>query len=492
MIKFVLKYLVGYRLEFLLIIFCAAATAAADLAMPYLSAKFIDEVLVTRNVEGLYFFVAALLAINVLAVASNWFFVVRSSMIRVKLNNAAAEDLMRRVQGADSKILFGTDMIYLSKRIYRDADDLIAFVLGSAVDISIQAAMLAAALFLLQSIGAKWLLLLLAVAIVHAGIFGVLRKKLFRYSTAVRETESRYFTSFSDNFLYVRAIKLHSLHAEFLAAFRKIFAKFFAASLKLAKVQFWFSYGRANETKIFMTLIFFLGGLDVLRGELSVGNFVALNGYYSFAMQSVAYFMSLGQDWQNARAAHERIVELENFPVAPNGTTIPESIERVELRNVSYDIGGRKIFENFSCAFERGKIYCVVGKNGSGKSTLLNLICGIVQPSRGEVKLNNHALNEIDMIHARKNLIAVAEQREFLKNDNLSGGERRGLSIEKAFAKNADLIILDEADNDLDSAAQAKLLKKIVAGKERRITILISHDAKIVATADEILHVTPP
>ena len=64
MIKFVVKYLGEYRFEFLLIIFCAAMTSAADLAMPYLSAKFIDEVLVTRNFEGLYFFVAVLFGMS--------------------------------------------------------------------------------------------------------------------------------------------------------------------------------------------------------------------------------------------------------------------------------------------------------------------------------------------------------------------------------------------------------------------------------------------
>ena len=55
MVKFVLKYLEGYKIKFLLIIFSAAITAAADLATPYLTAKFIDEVLAARNFERLYF-----------------------------------------------------------------------------------------------------------------------------------------------------------------------------------------------------------------------------------------------------------------------------------------------------------------------------------------------------------------------------------------------------------------------------------------------------
>ena len=125
-------------------------------------------------------------------------------------------------------------MIYLSKRISKDSDDLLAFVLGSAIDISIQSVMLLMAILLLQSIGIKWLIILLIVAVIHAGIFGVLRKKLFQYSKEVRETESRYFTSFSDNFLYVQSIKLHSLYEEFLITFRQSFKRLFDAIIKAA------------------------------------------------------------------------------------------------------------------------------------------------------------------------------------------------------------------------------------------------------------------
>ena len=464
-------------------------TAAADLAMPYLSAKFIDEVLVTRNFDELYFFIAILLAINFFAVLSNWFFIIRSTIMRAKLTKDVAENLMRRVQKVESKFLFETDMIYLSKRVNKDSDDLLAFVLGSAIDISIQSLMLVAAIFLLYSVGVKWIIIFFVVAIIHAIIFYFLRKKLFKYSTAVRETEAKFFTSFSDNFLYVYSIKLHSLYEEFLTEFRNSFEKFFDASIKEAKIRFWFAYGKANETKIFTVLIFFLGGVDILQGNLSVGNFVALNGYYSFAMQGIAYFMSLGQGYQNAFSAYKRIVELENLPMDTNGTKILKNINFVELKNISYEVCGRTIFTNFNQKFERGKIYCLVGKNGSGKTTLINLICGMIYPSSGEIKINDFLLSEIDMIDARKNLISVAEQKEFLKNDILSGGERRKISIIKTFSKNADLMILDEPDNNLDGDSLAELIDKIISNKKNCITILISHDDRIINIADKIIYI---
>lgn len=89
-----------------------------------------------------------------------------------------------------------------------------------------------------------------------------------------------------------------------------------------SKVRFWFSYDNANTSKIFTVLIFLLGGLDVLDGALTVGNFVALNGYCAFAVQSVSFFMTLGRGYQNAAAAFSRIVEIFDAPFEVNGEKI--------------------------------------------------------------------------------------------------------------------------------------------------------------------------
>lgn len=487
MIKFVLQYINEYKFEFFIIVSCAITTSATDLAMPYLSARFIDEVLITNNREGFYFFIIILLSINILAVISNWLFVVRSTIMRASLTKNIIENLMRHTQRLESKFLNETDMIYLSKRISKDSDDLLAFVLGSAIDISIQSIMLLMSIFLLKSIGIKWLIILITVAVVHAGIFGALRKKLFQYSKEVRETESRYFTSFSDNFLYVQSIKLHSLYEEFLMTFKQSFKKFFDAVIKETKIRFWFAYGKNNETKIFTVLIFLLGGIDVLDGNLSVGNFVALNGYYILAMQGIAYFMSIGQSYQNALAAYIRIMEIKNLPTEKNGTKILSHISSIEVCNVNFSFNEQKILTNFSQYFERGNIYCIVGKNGAGKSTLINLICYMIRPNEGKIFFNNIPLTEVDMIYTRKNLIAVVEQKNFLKNDNLSGGERRKVSIENALKKSSDILIMDEPDNDLDANAITNLKEKIVTGKANRITIIISHDERLVNVADKII-----
>lgn len=62
------------------------------------------------------------------------------------------------------------------------------------------------------------------------------------------------------------------------------------------------------------------------------------------------------------------------------------------------------------------------------------------------------------------------------------------VSWTKRFNKNADILTLDEPDNNLDVAAVAELTKKIISGKKNKITLIISHDERILKIADEVVN----
>ena len=490
MIKFLWSCFKNCKAALAAVAFCSVLTAAVNLFEPFLTAKFIDEILISRNPAIFHDFILLLLVLSVLAIAANWFNTILSSRVRLKINNQVIESVMSHVYRAGGNFIFKTDMVYLSKRLDQDAIDLIRFAIDSMTDVCINFALLCMAAFLLASIGLKWLALFVIIALLHGAAYRTLKKILFERSTAVRETDSKYFTCLSDILLYVYSIKLQGVYAEWLKKFRAAFEKNFAAVMRQVKIIFWFNTSSLNANAVFKVLIFFLGGLDVLAGDMTVGNFVALNGYYLLAMQGVAYFMNIGQNYQNARAAYIRIMEIKNVPPEITGTKILPRVESITVQNVSYSFGERKLLQNFTRKFERGRIYCIVGKNGAGKSTLINLICGMLRPASGEISYNQIPIAELDMIHTRKKNIAVVEQKDFRKNETLSGGERRKISIGAAFEKDSDVMIFDEPDNNLDTAAVAELLDRIKSGRESRITLIISHDERLTAIADEIVNLS--
>ena len=488
MIKFLLNCFKNYKASFAVVALCSVLTAVVNLMEPYLTAKFIDEILINRDAAIFYNFILLLTILNVAAIAANRLSTIVSSKMRVRINNQVLEEVMKHVCRLRGESLFGIDMIYLSKRLDQDAGDLIYFAITAVVDTCINFALLCMAFGLLWSIDIKWSGLFLIIAALHTLAYRGLRKVLFNRSTVMRESESNYFTALSDTLLYIYSIKLHSLFDEYLGKFRAEFEKVFEAITRQVKIQFWFTTSSLNANAIFKVLIFLIGGLDVLDERLTIGNFVALNGYYLFAMQGVAYFMNVGQGYQNALAAYTRITEIKNIPAEVNGSEVLKEIRSIEVAAVNYNFGSQTILKGFNQKFERGKIYCIVGKNGSGKSTLLNLICGMLRPMSGAIRYNGLPIDEIDMIDARRRLIAVVEQKDFLKNDQLSGGERRRVSIDKALSKVPDVLIMDEPDNNLDAVGIDELIGKIVDGRSERLTIIISHDERIITLADEIIN----
>ena len=174
---------------------------------------------------------------------------------------------------------------------------------------------------------------------------------------------------------------------------------------------------------------------------------------------------------------------------------------------------------------EKGKIYGLQGKNGCGKSMLMRVICGLVLPSSGEVKIDGKTLGKdisfpqsvgvfiekpgfLDSYSGFQNLLMLAsikgnvggtEIKEVLKRVGLqdvmykkyrkySLGMKQKLGIVAAIMEKPDLIILDEPSNALDQKSEEVLWQIVREEKERGALIIIScHTAEVLEkVSDEI------
>lgn len=187
-----------------------------------------------------------------------------------------------------------------------------------------------------------------------------------------------------------------------------------------------------------------------------------------------------------------------------------------------------------NCSFEPGKIYAIVGRSGSGKTTLLSLLAGLDLPDSGEISFNGtstaklnrdkyrrsdvavvyQAFNLFPLLNALENVTypmelsgrktkeARARGKELLKLVGLpegvakqfpkmmSGGEQQRVSIARALASDAKVILADEPTGNLDSENSQNIIDILIrlAHEENRCVILITHDPDIAAQADCTLH----
>lgn len=245
--------------------------------------------------------------------------------------------------------------------------------------------------------------------------------------------------------------------------------------------------------------------------------------------------MNLGKSYQDALISYDRLEQILNEQKEMNGKIQINTIDSIELNNVSFSYDSYKnIINKFNYKFEKGKIYCIAGENGSGKSTLINLILGIFNDYyNGEIFYNSTEIKKLDMYYVRRKIIAICEQEPKLLNDsilnnitygidiydydeiidlanklnlhvqkfsqgldtniyeaakNISGGEKLKISLIRTFLKKSDVIILDEPTSALDFNTIQKLGSFIQSIKKDKIIIIVTHNEEFLNIADDILH----
>jgi putative ABC transport system ATP-binding protein len=186
--------------------------------------------------------------------------------------------------------------------------------------------------------------------------------------------------------------------------------------------------------------------------------------------------------------------------------------------------------DGVSLDVQRGEMVLIMGPNGSGKTTLLSMLGGLVRPTRGSVRVDGRALEEmsaseledfrlrrvgfvfqafrlIDALSVRENVqlvLDLAGSREdagailertgasHLAKRNtraLSGGEKQRVAIARALANDPAIVLADEPTGSLDSSAgeAAIALLRDAARADRRAVVIVSHDPRIVPHADRVI-----
>lgn len=204
---------------------------------------------------------------------------------------------------------------------------------------------------------------------------------------------------------------------------------------------------------------------------------------------------------------------------------------KIEFENVFFSYNDDKLLEDISFTIEPNKITAITGINGTGKTTIINLILRLYKPKKGKILLDNIDINNIDKksylkeisilnqetylfnlsIRENFNLInnSIKRQEEICKftgvsnfieglpngydtiidenSNNLSGGQKRLLSLTRMLLKESKILILDEATSSLDKEKVEKFSKILEKLKENHTIIVITHKKEIIDIADETI-----
>ena len=298
--------------------------------------------------------------------------------------------------------------------------------------------------------------------------------------------------------------------------------------------------GLLREGIIYLYLIYMF-----MNGHISVGDFVlyfgVVNGFSSWLSEIFAEALVLNQ----LSTKIKRFREYLDFPeyyrkedgVHPDRDKMPKEIE---LKNVNfqYEKNQPYVLKNFSLVIRPGEHLAVVGLNGAGKTTLIKLICGLIDPTDGQVLYNGKPVTEYNRVELYQMYSAVFQQFSIMPvtieeivaeapkaqvdservkkclelagmweriqklpdklqsqygrtiyDDGIefSGGETQKLLLARSIYKSAPILLLDEPTAALDPIAESELYQKYNQISEGKTAVFISHRLASANFCDRII-----
>jgi ATP-binding cassette subfamily C protein len=282
-----------------------------------------------------------------------------------------------------------------------------------------------------------------------------------------------------------------------------------------------------------------LGSLLVIQGELSIGQMLAFNALQVNVLGLINSLVGLVDDYFRSQTAVSRLLEVIDATPEDAGSSQKPVAQisggaDIHCSHVTFHHPGRvDLLEDFSLKLPGGQAIALIGKSGCGKSTLAKLLAGLYQPNSGNIRIGSFNLDDLALDCLRQQIVYVPQEphfwsRSILENfrlgtpyisfeeivkaceiadadsfisqlpnkyqtvlgefgANLSGGQRQRLAIARGILTNPPVLILDEATAGLDPVSEATVLDAILAHRQGKTTILITHRPSVIKRADWIV-----
>jgi len=282
------------------------------------------------------------------------------------------------------------------------------------------------------------------------------------------------------------------------------------------------------------------GGVMVLNGTITLGEFVAFNTYLTLIIGPIENLGKVMNTLQRGTASEKRLLEVLNTtPEVTDGPETDRSITalrgEIEFRGLtfSYPNTTRPALQDITLNIPEGSSLAIVGKVGSGKSTLVSLLVRMYNPPPGTLFIDGHDILKIPLKTLRRH-IGFVPQDGFLFSttikdnigfdpaphtmeeieeaarvaqvyDNivefprgfdtplgergltLSGGQRQRVSIARAVIKKPAILVFDDSLSAVDTDTEDRILQGLERVMKGRTTIIIGHRISSVQRADQIV-----
>lgn len=521
--------------EFFPFVFMLLASFFLSVISPYLNGVFLDFLTYNHVIEEVLKFSVLIATVGILGAIMSYFANMATTKILTKTAFSLLFKLTTHIEHMKLRYIEKQNAAYVTQRIFNDVIQVTTFVISN---------FLTAILYLIQMVGIAILflyinpLLLILVVILlipYILLFCLMKEPLYESLKQKKEADNSIFGNLASQINNVFYTQLNSSFEQNDKTFRQEFSYYLPHVLKANRLSYLFSSTDSVISTIFQSLMFIFGGIQIIYGKMSIGEFLMINSYFSLMLKSVKYFANIYKSYQDASSSYSRVTEFLQTPEMSNGNMEITQIQTIDIDKLSYRFtsqnGELKLFNDLSYSMAKGNVYAIVGANGSGKSTLLKILAGLYE-SENAIYINNHPLFHINMDVVRQELYSIVPQKLLVPSgtvqsylaetlavpkqsvsatlegscelksyaesimlllDNecktLSGGELRKLHLWLAVNKRSNVLFLDEPSTGLDEKSKEDLIDYLRGDPLHRIIIVMTHDSDMIKAADHILKI---
>lgn len=284
-------------------------------------------------------------------------------------------------------------------------------------------------------------------------------------------------------------------------------------------------------------ILMIYGGWLVIKGEMSFGDFVTVNGYLWMLTGPLRMMGWLINDAMRFNASIDKIYatyKAEPVVKLPEHPVVKQDMKgEIEFDHVNYSTDGENILKDISFKVANGKSLGIIGNTGSGKTTIMNLLCRFYDVTDGSIKVDGTDVREYDLHNLRDN-IGMAMQDVFLFSDTiegniaygdpecpfekvekaakiadadgfiremedgydtivgergmgLSGGQKQRISLARAILKDPAIIILDDTTSAVDMETETQIQQSLKSVTADRTLLIIAYRISSVKDCDNII-----
>lgn len=507
-----------------------------DIILPLIIMSIIDDVIIGRNMDLLKINLILILGLSILKGIAQYVKEFNCDMAGCIIAESMRKDMMGHLHTLSKSFYDKNNTGELMARVKDDAGkiwDLFGFVGMLFIEAVIY---LIGVIIIMLTKSVKLSLVPICSLPILAIVVMRLSHKLDDIYGRISEENAALTDVIEENISGVRTVKAFAREDEEIRKFNDHNVKFYELNKELELVMAKYDPYITLIPKLMQALTIVLGGYMVISGEITYGLMVAFihySGNIVWPIENMGWITNLLSQGlvslKKTRIVRDAVPEITGTDRYAEDDINGE----LEFDHVSFSLNGNQILDDISFKLAPGKTLGIMGATGSGKSTIVSLIERFYDPDNGSIRIGSEDIKNISLravhgyssvvtqevflfsdtissnvslgrrdsissseiadslskAHASEFVDRLSEQSDTVIGERgigLSGGQKQRISLARAWAKPAQLMILDDATSALDMETEKDIQKEL---KERKnlSKMIIAHRISSVRDADEII-----